>query len=100
MADFVVTERPATGRQSWASEVSFEDETVLVFALKEQDVAEYHYRLYRRLATLVVEKWAPNAETAYAELIQEELKASVHGEVDDESRRQSFGSDMPFKGSR
>ncbi|MGC2660917.1 MAG: hypothetical protein WA324_23430, partial [Bryobacteraceae bacterium] len=41
LADFVVTERPATGRQSWASEVSFEDETVLVFALKEQDVAEY-----------------------------------------------------------
>jgi len=85
LADFVVTERPATGRQSWASEVSFENETVLVFALKEQDVAEYHYRLYRRLSTLVVEKWARNAETAYAELIQEELNASVHGEVDDES---------------
>ncbi|HEX4810139.1 MAG TPA: hypothetical protein VH325_14465 [Bryobacteraceae bacterium] len=85
LADFVVTERPATGRQSWASEVSFEDETVLVFALKEQDVAEYHYRLYRRLATLVVEKWSRNAETAYAELIQEELNAAVHGEVDDES---------------
>lgn len=85
LSDFVVTERPATGRQSWASEVSFENETVLVFALKEQDVAEYHYRLYRRLATLVVEKWSRNAETAYAELIQEELSAGVHGEVDDES---------------
>ncbi|MGC2659967.1 MAG: hypothetical protein WA324_18570, partial [Bryobacteraceae bacterium] len=34
---------------------------------------------------LVVEKWSQHAETAYAELIQEELKASVHGEVDDES---------------
>jgi hypothetical protein len=85
LADFVVTERPATGRQSWASEVSFENETVLVFALKEQDVAEYHYRLYRRLSTLVVEKWSRHSETAYAELIQEELNAAVHGEVDDES---------------
>ncbi|HEX4228650.1 MAG TPA: hypothetical protein VHZ07_08265 [Bryobacteraceae bacterium] len=85
LADFVVTERPATGRQSWASEVSFDNETVLLFALKEQDVAEYHYRLYRRLATLVVEKWSRNTETAYGELIQEELNASVHGEVDDES---------------
>ena len=37
---------------------SFENETVLVFALKEQDVAEYHYRLYRRLATLVAETWS------------------------------------------
>ena len=34
---------------------------------------------------MVVEKWSQHAETAYAELIQEELKASVHGEVDDES---------------
>ena len=47
VADFVVAERPADGHQSWASQVSFENETVLVFALKEQDVAEYHYRLYR-----------------------------------------------------
>ncbi len=52
VADFVVAERPADGQQSWASQVSFENETVLVFALKEQDVAEYHYRLYRRLSTL------------------------------------------------
>ena len=55
LADFVVAERPADGRQSWASQVSFENETVLVFALKEQDVAEYHYRLYRRLAALVAD---------------------------------------------
>jgi hypothetical protein len=26
-----------------------------MFAFKEQDVAEYHYRLYRRLATLVAD---------------------------------------------
>src|SRR5579884_4121078 len=29
--DFVVAERPSEDRQSWASEVSFENETVLVF---------------------------------------------------------------------
>src|SRR5256886_16087691 len=44
ISDFVVGERPAEGRQSWASQISFENETVLLFALKEQDVAEYHYR--------------------------------------------------------
>ncbi len=52
LSDFVGEERPADGQQSWASQVSFENETVLVFALKEQDVAEYHYRLYRHLAML------------------------------------------------
>ena len=85
VGDFVVAERPADGRQSWASQVSFENETVLVFALKEQDVAEYHYRLYRRLSALVAEKWPNEVSTAYKALIREELSASVHGEVDDES---------------
>ncbi len=85
LADFVVTDRPAEGRQSWASQVIFENETVLVFALKEQDVAEYHYRLYRRLAGLVAEKWPAEVAAAYKALIREELAATVHGEVDDES---------------
>ena len=81
----MVGERPAEGRQSWASQISFENETVLVFALKEQDVAEYHYRLYRRLAALVAEKWSTEAASSYKAMIREELMASVHGEVDDES---------------
>ncbi len=84
-ADFVVAERPADGHQSWASQVSFENETVLVFALKEQDVAEYHYRLYRRLSTLVADNWSPEASSTYKALLREELTGSVHGEVDDDS---------------
>jgi hypothetical protein len=85
VGDFVVAERPADGQQSWASQVSFANETVLVFALKEQDVAEYHYRLYRRLAGLIADKWSPEASSGYKAMIREELTASVHGEVDDES---------------
>jgi len=85
VGDFVVADRPAEGRQSWTSQVSFENETVLVFALKEQDVAEYHYRLYRRLAALVADKWSPEAAAGYKAMIREELASTVHGEVDDES---------------
>ncbi|MGI8960739.1 MAG: hypothetical protein ACR2IV_13440 [Bryobacteraceae bacterium] len=85
VADFVVEERPADGHQSWASQVRFENETVLVFALKEQDVAEYHYRLYRRLATLVAETWSAEVALSYKSAIREELIAGVHGEVDDDS---------------
>jgi hypothetical protein len=83
--DFVVAERPADGQQSWASQVSFENETVLVFALKEQDVAEYHYRLYRRLAALIADNWSSEAAATYKAIIREELTASIHGEVDDDS---------------
>jgi hypothetical protein len=85
LADFVVSERPAEGKQSWASQVSYENETVLVFAFKEQDVAEYHYRLYRGLAALVADQWSSDASATYKAAIREELAASVHGEVDDES---------------
>ena len=85
VADFVVSDKPAEGRQSWASQVSFENETVLVFALKEQDVAEYHYRLYRRLAAMVCEKWSTQVASSYKAMIRDELAAGVHGEVDDES---------------
>jgi hypothetical protein len=84
-ADFVVAERPADGHQSWASQVSFENETILVFALKEQDVAEYHYRLYRRLSGLVADNWSPDVASSYKALIRDELSNSVHGEVDDDS---------------
>lgn len=84
-SEFVVAERPAEGKQSWNAQLAYENETVLVFALKEQDVAEYHYRLYRTLAALVADKWSSDVSTAYRALIREELSASVHGEVDDES---------------
>jgi len=85
LSDFVVAERPADGHQSWASQVSFENETVLLFALKEQEVAEYHYRLYRKLATIIADNWSHEAANGYRALIREELTARVHGEVDDES---------------
>ncbi len=85
VGDFVVAERPAEGKQSWTSQVTYENETVLVFALKEQDVAEYHYRLYRRIAGLVAESWSPEAGAGYKAIVREELTAGIHGEVDDDS---------------
>jgi hypothetical protein len=65
--------------------VSFETETVLLFALKEHDVAEYHYRFFRHLAALVADKWEPEANARYTALLRDELNATVHGEVDEES---------------
>lgn len=85
VGEFVVEERPAEGKESWASEVRFEDETVLVFAFKEHDVAEYHYRLYRRLATLIVDHLPAEPWDGYKTHLREELNNAVHGEVDEES---------------
>ncbi len=85
VGEFVVEERPEEGKQSWASEVRFENETVLVFAFKEQDVAEYHYRLYRRLAALIAGNLPADAWDGYKANLREELNNTVHGEVDEES---------------
>jgi len=83
--DFVCTERPPDNRQFWASQVRMGEEEILFFALKDQEVAEYHYRFYRMIASLVAARWSDDAQSSYSSLIREELNASVHGEVDEES---------------
>lgn len=85
LSDFVVSERPAENQISWVSQVSFENETVLVFAVKEHDVAEYHYRFFRHLSALVAEKWEPDVSTKWLGMLRDELAGAVHGEVDEES---------------
>lgn len=83
--EFVVTERPPEGRVSWATQVRFDKEEVLVFALKDQDVSEYHYRFYHVLATLAADHASEEALAQYSTLLREELNARVNGEVDEES---------------
>ncbi|HYL35512.1 MAG TPA: hypothetical protein VEV17_06335 [Bryobacteraceae bacterium] len=83
--EFVCTEKPPENRLSWATQVRFDNEEVLVFALKGQDVSEYHYRFYHVLATLAGGLWAEEAQSQYCTLLREELRAGVHGEVDEES---------------
>jgi hypothetical protein len=84
-SDFVCTEKPPQNRLSWSSQVQLDNEEVLVFALKDQEIAEYHYRFYHEIATIMSARWSQEAQDRYAELLREELNASVHGEVDDES---------------
>lgn len=85
--DLVCTEKPPENRLSWASQVRFDREEVLVFALKDQEVAEYHYRFYNVLATLMGDLWSEEVQNRYTALLREELTAVVHGEVDEESWR-------------
>jgi len=82
---FVCTEKPPENKLSWATQVRFDKEEVLVFALKEQDVSEYHYRFYHVLATLAAGLWSEEAHNRYSALLREELNGGVHGEVDEES---------------
>jgi hypothetical protein len=85
--DFVTIEKPPEGRSAISTHVRLGDETVFIFALKNQEVAEYHYRFYNLLAMLMGEHWNEEVETAYSRVLREELTADVHGEVDELSWR-------------
>src|SRR6185295_17037253 len=56
-ADMVSIVRPPEGRLTTFTQLKLGDETVLAFALKDQEVAEYHYRFYHLLAALLADQW-------------------------------------------
>jgi hypothetical protein len=86
-ADFVCTEKPPENKLSWASQVTLGNQEVLLFGLKDQEVAEYHYRFYRGIAALIAARLPEDGRERYYRLLREELKAPAHGEVDEESWR-------------
>jgi hypothetical protein len=83
----VSLEKPSRDRTSWTSCFVNKEkqEAVLAFALKDQEVADYHYRFYHSLAELMADQWSDDARKQYSALIREELQANVHGEVDEVS---------------
>jgi len=95
--DLVCTEKPPVSRLSWASQLKLGQQDVLVFALKDQEVAEYHYRLYRGIATLLAERWPDELRESYLTLLREELKNGAHGEVDEESWRLKQALPRPLR---
>ena len=64
---------------------------MLVFALKDQEVAEYHYRFYHLLASVLGDHWTEEIETSFGRVLREELNADAHGEVDEPSWRLKQG---------
>lgn len=87
LADYVSIERPPDGRQSTFTHLKLGEETLFAFGLKELEVAEYHYRFYHQLASLMAEHWSEELETKYSRILAEEISAEVHGEVDEASWR-------------
>ena len=83
--DHVTFERPAESRYLASSRKELADLTVIVLAIKDIEVADYHYQLYSALAAFVARKWPPEVQDRFFRAIREELSAEVHGEVDEKS---------------
>lgn len=89
--EYVSIEKPPEDRISNATQLKLGDETVLAFALKGQEVAEYHYRFYHLLASVLGERWSEEIEARYGRIVREEFSADAHGEVDEPSWRLKQG---------
>ncbi len=83
--EYISYERPAEGRQLFSVLHQLEDMTVLALAVKEIEVADYHYQFYAALAVLTARRWPLEAQERFYRTIREELNAEVHGEVDEKS---------------
>lgn len=83
-SEFISIQKPPESRLSWNSQLRVGDQEVLVFALKDQEVAEYHYRFYRVLAALLADRSEEELQR-FAGLLRDEISGDTHGEVDEES---------------
>jgi hypothetical protein len=80
---FISTEPPDSREAVDSSTVMVRDGAVLAFAVKGADVADHHYRFYRAIAELTADSLPEGIPQEYAALLETELKAGVHGEVDE-----------------
>ncbi|MFN0165325.1 MAG: hypothetical protein ACKV22_02755 [Bryobacteraceae bacterium] len=84
--DFAGSERPSNTRQIPCSRVVTGQGVTLAFAIKDEDLADYHYSFYNGLAAMVASAGGEPLKE-FTEHVREELRADVHGEVDDKSWR-------------
>ena len=83
--DRICFEPPDPRRLILSSQLIKPTGAILAFGIRDEDVAEYHYRLYHELAALVAHYAGDETLDQFSGVVREELSANVHGEVDDES---------------
>ncbi|MGI8988788.1 MAG: hypothetical protein ACR2I2_04270 [Bryobacteraceae bacterium] len=86
-ADIVRYQKPKEPRQLFSSAVVAGDSATFFFAIKDEEVSEYHYALYNSIASLVFPRLGDEARDRFLRVLREELAAHVHGEVDERSWR-------------
>ena len=80
----VATEKPSEMSSSLSGRVISGKDAVLAFAIKDSEVADYHYRFYRAIAELIADL-PEGIHAGYLDLLHLELRSHAHGEVDEAS---------------
>ncbi len=81
--DQVNFERPADSRSLAVARAGSSDPALVVLAVKDIDIADYHYNFYNAIAELVAEHWSDEPRDQFLKLLRSELAEEVHGEVDE-----------------
>ena len=59
----------------------------LLFAIKDEEVSDYHYGLFNQISTLIANVWPNEVRDSFVALIRSEVDGKVNGEVDEKSWR-------------
>jgi hypothetical protein len=80
----VAFDAPAEKSRIWSARFAMGGDAVLIFAIKDQQVAEYHYLFYRAVAAAAADRLPFERVARFYELLREELRGRVHGELDED----------------
>lgn len=80
----IATEPPAAANAGLSCSITSGQEAVLAFAVKDAEVADYHYRFYRAIAGLVAAH-PGGVPQGYTSLLRDEIAQRAHGEADEQA---------------
>ena len=83
--EYVSFEKPDAKAQIWTASLVKPDEAILAFGVKDEDVADHHYRFFHACAEMAAGLSAEATLEPFYAVLRDELNAGVHGEVDEES---------------
>jgi hypothetical protein len=86
-SDLVAFEKPAENRVMVAATLDHGPDLFFFLAVKDEDVADYHYTLYNGLASITGHRMRDSQRERFNRLLREELANEVHGEVEERSWR-------------
>ena len=83
----VATKRPPEGVYGFAAGFYRPPGHALFLAAQESNLNDYHYYFFRSIAAMVTERLPAVSQDAYINLLDDEIKQQVHGEMDEVSWR-------------
>ena len=83
----VATKRPPEGVYGFAAGFYRPPGHALFLAAQESNLNDYHYYFFRSIAAMVTERLPAVSQNAYINLLDDEIKQQVHGEMDEVSWR-------------